>query len=88
MITISQALHSLRPNIPWSLNGDDVAGITWHTEGVEPLTEAEVTKEMNRLEKAQATEAAEREASRQSAINKLSALGLDALEVQAIIGTV
>jgi len=88
MINKSDAVASLRPNVEWTLTGEDVANITWHTEGAQPLTEAEVTKEMKRLEKAQATEAAEREASRQSAINKLTALGLDSLEVQAIIGSI
>jgi len=32
------------------MSGDDVAGITWHTPDVEPLTEAEVAKEVKRLE--------------------------------------
>jgi hypothetical protein len=50
MTTIAHAVLSLRPNIEWSMTGDDIAGITWHTEGVEPLTEAEVTKEMKRLD--------------------------------------
>jgi len=49
-MNISQAVASLRPGIEWSMSGDDVAGITWHTPDVEPLTQAEVTKEMKRLE--------------------------------------
>jgi hypothetical protein len=69
------------------MSGDDVAGITWHTPDVEPLTEAEVAKEMKRLEEALDAEQATKDAARVSAIAKLSALGLDALEVQAIIGT-
>jgi len=50
MITTAQAVASLRPGVEWSMSGDDVAGITWHTPDVEPLTEAEVAKEMKRLE--------------------------------------
>jgi len=69
------------------MNGDDVAGITWHTPDVEPLTEAEVAKEVKRLEKALDAEQATKDAARVSAVAKLSALGLDALEVQAIIGS-
>ena len=87
MITTSQALQCLRPGIEWSMNGDDVAGITWHTPDVEPLTEAEVAKEVKRLEKALDAEQATKDAARVSAVAKLSALGLDALEVQAIIGS-
>ena len=87
MITTTQAVQSLRPGIEWSMSGDDVAGITWHTPNVEPLTEAEVAKEMKRLEKALDAEQATKDAARVSAVAKLSALGLDALEVQAIIGS-
>jgi len=87
MIIKSQAVESLRHGIEWSMSGDDVAGITWHTPNVEPLTEAEVAKEMKRLEKALDAEQATKDAARVSAVAKLSALGLDALEVQAIIGS-
>jgi hypothetical protein len=88
MIKTQQAVQSLRPGVEWSMSGNDVANITWHTPDVEPLTQAEVAKEMKRLEKARDAEQATKDAARVSAIAKLSALGLDALEVQAIIGTV
>jgi hypothetical protein len=87
MIHITDAVESLRPNTQWIIVGDDVAGITWHTPDVEPLTEDEVAKEVKRLEKALDAEQATKDAARVSAVAKLSALGLDALEVQAIIGT-
>jgi hypothetical protein len=60
MITTQQAVMSLRPGIEWSMSGDDVAGITWHTAEVEPLTQSEVDAEMVRLESAEATAAANR----------------------------
>ena len=68
MITTQQAVMSLRPGIEWSMNGDDVAGITWHTPDVEPLTQAEVAKEMKRLEKALDAEQATKDAARVSAV--------------------
>ena len=86
MITTQQAVQSLRPNIEWSMSGDDVAGITWHTPDVEPLTEAEVAKEMKRLEKALDAEQANKDAARVSAVAKLAALGLSEAEVLAIVG--
>jgi len=67
MITTQQAVVSLRPNIEWSMNGDDVAGITWHTPNVEPLTQAEVTKEMKRLDALAKTTEANRVAALQAA---------------------
>ena len=86
MITTAQAVMSLRPGVEWTMNGDDVEGIIWHTEGVEPLTSAEVQAEVKRLEKAAAQAEADREAAKASALAKLEALGLTAEEAQAIAG--
>lgn len=86
MITTAQAIMSLRPGTEWSMNGDDVEGIIWHTPGVEPLTRAEVDAEVTRLEAAAVAEQQRKEAARASAVAKLAALGLDADEVSAVIG--
>jgi hypothetical protein len=86
MITTQQAVMSLRPGVEWTMNGDDVEGIIWHTEGVEPLTSAEVQAEVQRLEQAAAQAEADREAAKASALAKLEALGLTTEEAQAIAG--
>jgi hypothetical protein len=86
MITVQQAVMSLRPGAEWSMSDDDVKGIIWHTEGTEPLTTAEVQAEMVRLEQAAIDEAAAKEAAKASALAKLEALGLTADEAQAIAG--
>ena len=86
MITTAQAVASLRPGVEWTMNGDDVENIIWHTEGVQPLTRAEVEAEVARLEQAATEEAARKEAARASAVAKLAALGLDGDEVAAILG--
>ena len=88
MITIGQAVMSLRPNVEWSMNGDDVENIIWHTPNVEPLTTAEVETEMQRFEQAAVDAEAVKVAARESAIAKLSALGLNLSEVEAIVGSV
>ena len=86
MITTQQAVMSLRPGAEWTMNGDDVEGIIWHNEGVEPWTSAEVQAEVKRLEKAAAQAVADREAAKASALAKLEALGLTTEEAQAIAG--
>jgi len=86
MITIQEAVMSLRPGAEWTMNGDDVEGIIWHTEGVEPLTSAEVAAEVARLEQAEIDAAAAKEAAKASALAKLQALGLTTDEAQAIAG--
>jgi hypothetical protein len=86
MITVQEAVMSLRPGAEWLMNGDDIEGIIWHTEGVEPLTTAEVQVEIVRLEQALIDEAAAKESAKASALAKLEALGLTADEAQAIAG--
>ena len=86
MITTAQAVMSLRPGVEWTMNGDDVEGIIWHTPGVAPLTRVEVDAEVARLEQAAVAEAAAKEAAKASAVAKLAALGLDESEVAALIG--
>lgn len=86
MITTGQAIMSLRPNIEWSMNGDDVANIIWHTPDIEPLTETEVQEEMLRLEQVAADADAARVAARESAMVKLAMLGLNDSEVAAMMG--
>jgi len=88
MITTAQAVMSLRPNIEWSMNGDDVENIIWHTPDVEPLTTVEVETEILRLEQAAVDAEAVKVAARESAVAKLSALGLNIDEVNAIVGSV
>ena len=75
MITTQQAVISLRPKTEWSMNGDDVANIIWHTEGVTPLTEAEVAAEIKRLEKAEADKATADAAATAAAVAHAKSLG-------------
>ena len=75
MITTAHAVMSLRPNTEWSMNGDDVANIIWHTEGFTPLTEAEVAAEIKRLEKAEADKAAADAAATAAAVAHAKSLG-------------
>jgi len=57
------------------MEGEDVAGITWLTPDVQPLTEAEVTKEMKRLEALAVTTEANRVAALQEARSFALSLG-------------
>jgi len=55
--------------------GDDVAGITWHTPEVEPLTQSEVAAEIVRLEAIAKTTEANRVAALQAARTFALSLG-------------
>ena len=84
MITTEHAIMSLRPGAEWTLFGDDVENIIWHTEGVEPLTQAEVEAEVARLEQEAIDKQAAKEAAIKSGREKLLALGLTNEEVEAM----
>jgi hypothetical protein len=75
MITTIDAVMSLRPNVEWSMNGDDVENIIWHTEGAEPLTTAEVQAEIKRLEKAEADKIKADQAATAAAVAHAKSLG-------------
>ena len=75
MINNLDALESLRPGAGYVLTNNDVANITWHTPDVEPLTEAEVSKEMKRLESVEATAEADRQATITAARDHAASLG-------------
>ncbi len=72
---IISAIHSLRPNTEWSMNGDDIEGIIWHTPNVEPLTTKEVAAEVARLEQAATDKDAADAAARAAAIAHAKSLG-------------
>jgi hypothetical protein len=69
----------------WTLNGDDYEGLTMLDDGDKPSKESldhawpEVQAEI-------ATEAAAQAAARESALTKLSALGLTDEEIAALVG--
>ncbi len=84
MIEKSTAVISLRPGAEWTMSDGDVENITWHTEGVTPLTQAEVDAEVARLEQAAIDDAAAHEAALESGRAKLLALGLTEDEVAAM----
>jgi hypothetical protein len=82
------AVSNLRPGVEWTMVGNDVANIVWHTEGVEPLTEAEVAVELDRLELVKQQKEDAKVVAKESALTKLTALGLTEEEINAILGSV
>ena len=75
MITTGEAVMSLRPDTEWVMTGDDVENITWHTQGVTPLTQSEVDAEMVRLESVEAERVAGEVAARTAAVEHAKTLG-------------
>jgi len=57
------------------MENDDIKTITWHTEGVTPLTQSEVDAEMVRLESVEQERVAGEAAARLAAITHAKSLG-------------
>lgn len=51
MIYAADAVNNLRPNTEFTMSGDEVTGIVWHTPDVEPITAKELKDEIARLQK-------------------------------------
>lgn len=90
---VSEALESLARGKNWMLENDDFATLQWFEEASEPPTLAEVELEIIRLHKEYDTrilleeeQATKSKIARNSAIEKLAALGLTEEEARAIIG--
>ncbi len=69
----------------WTLNGDTYAGLTW-LSGTPKPTQAELDAAWPAVQQAQAAAVTAKQAARQSAIDKLAALGLTVDEISAAFG--
>ena len=75
MIDVATAISKLRPNAQFVMIDQDIDNIIWHTEGVEPLTTAEVQAEVARLEQVVADKEAAEQAARDASIAHAKSLG-------------
>jgi hypothetical protein len=73
------------PDALWTLDGDNYDGLTWLSDTPKP-TQAELDAAWPAVQQAQVDAVAAKEAARQSAIDKLAALGLTVDEISAAFG--
>ena len=69
----------------WTLSGNDYDTLVWHDDTPKP-TQAELDAAWPAVQQAQADAVAAKEAAKQSAIDKLAALGLTVDEINAAFG--
>ena len=84
MITLTNALMSLRPNKEFSWSNDDLSTLVWHSSETTTPTLDELNAEVARLESLEVQEKTNKEAAQASALAKLEALGLSGEEIAAI----
>lgn len=71
----SEALASIRPGNEWTMKDDDISTIVWHTQGIDPPTDAEIQAEVARLDKAAIDKEASDKEAREAAIAHAKFLG-------------
>jgi hypothetical protein len=69
----------------WSIDNNDYSTLIWHDDTPKP-TQAELDAAWPAVQQAQADAVAAKEAARQSAMDKLAALGLTVDEISAAFG--
>jgi uncharacterized UBP type Zn finger protein len=92
-ISISEAIKSLCPEAQFIIVDSEYSSIQWLSEDIEKPSEEDILFEMSRLEDNLNVEQdytlqqeVEREANKQSALEKLAKLGLTEEEAKAVIG--
>ena len=85
MINYTAVLTVNYPDALWTLDGDNYDGLTWLSDTPKP-TQAELDAAWPAVQQAQVDAVAAKEAARQSAIDKLAALGLTVDEISAAFG--
>jgi len=85
MTDYAAVLTANYPDALWTLDGDNYDGLTWLSDTPKP-TQAELDAAWPAVQQAQADAVVAQEAARQSAIDKLAALGLTVDEISAAFG--
>jgi hypothetical protein len=85
MNIIISAIRKINKNSEFKIFGNDINQITW-LNNTPPIPKEQILAMIPIVEQEIANEEANKIANKQSALNKLSALGLTEAEIKAIIG--
>jgi hypothetical protein len=85
MTDYAAVLTANYPDAEWTLDGDTYDGLTWLSDTPKP-TQAELDAAWPAVQQARQDAVAAKQAARQSAIDKLAALGLTVDEISAAFG--
>ena len=82
---IYKAISKINPNAQVSLSGDDINTLVWEN-GTTPINKQDILDLVPECLAEIEAEAQSKIANKQSALNKLKALGLNDAEIKSIIG--
>lgn len=84
MKDLTKALISLYPTALWELHGDDYSGLVWKSDNIDKPSKEKLFIECDRLKEQAEIDMQLKIETRQSALNKLMALGLTEEEALAL----
>jgi hypothetical protein len=82
---IIEAILKINPNAEVTVNADDINQITW-LNGTTPISKSEIEDMIPVVQQEILNKEQDKIANKQSALNKLKALGLNDAEINSIIG--
>jgi hypothetical protein len=82
---IIESILKINPNAEVSVNADDINQITW-LNGTTPISKSEIEAMIPVVQQEIENKKVQDLANKQSALNKLKALGLNDAEIKSIIG--
>lgn len=85
-IDFTNAINSLCPGAQWKMEDNDIENIEWFSDNIEKPLADQIVAEKERLEYLQLNQKNQQDLLKQSAIEKLSKLGLTEEEARAIVG--
>jgi hypothetical protein len=85
MTDIAKSILAINPNAIVSIENEDINQITW-LHGTQPIAKQTILNKQKELQEIEKNRIATEQANKQSALTKLSALGLTEAEIKSIIG--
>ena len=82
---LDKAILKINPQAQFTINADDINQITW-LNGTTPISKSEIEAMIPAVQQEQENKIATELANKQSALNKLKALGLNDAEINSILG--
>jgi hypothetical protein len=82
---IVKAIQKINPTAQFSFSGEDLNTLTWEN-GTQPISITDIQKQIPIVEQEFTNKQSEDLANKQSALNKLKALGLNDAEINSILG--
>lgn len=81
-----EAIKYIYPEVEFTMTNDDTSTIIWHTEGITTPTKKQIEDAIIALEIEKENSNQQKIQNKESALNKLKALGLTEDEAKALVG--